>query len=126
LADVRAWYEERTARAGLVHLEPLWGEPPSRLVREVVDLGYRVVVVSADLERGRADWVGRELTRDLIEEVEAHGADPCGEHGEFHTFVFDGPELRRPLSVERGEVVEMEGHRLIDLILAPDEPGPIR
>lgn len=117
LADVRAWYEERTVAAGLEHLEPLWGLDPGELVQDVVALGYRPVVVSVDLERGRPEWLGRELSLSLIREIEDVGADPCGEHGEYHTFVWDGPEFRRPVPIVRGEEVEMEGHRLLDLTL---------
>ena len=61
LADVRAWYEERTKAAKLRHVEPLWGGPPGELVREVLSLGYRATVVSVDLAKADADWVGREL-----------------------------------------------------------------
>lgn len=120
LEGVRAWYEERTSRAGLTHVEPLWGREPGELVRDVVALGYRALVVSVDLERGKPGWLGRELTLPLIAEIEAAGVDPCGEHGEFHTFVRDGPGFRRPLPVTRGEEVEMEGHRLLDLTLDQD------
>lgn len=115
LVDVRAWYEERTTGAGLAHREPLWGEPPAELVREVVERGYRARVVSVDLARGDPDWVGRPLDAALVAEVEARGADPCGEHGEFHTFVHDGPGFRTPVPVRTGRVVEMHGHRLVDL-----------
>lgn len=117
LADVRAWYEERTTAAGFVHEEPLWDGRPSELVRDFIAQGYRAVVVSVDLERGDPDWVGRELTLPLVEEIEARGADPCGERGEYHTFVFDGPDFHRPLRIEQGETVEMHGHRLVDLTL---------
>lgn len=118
LADVREWYEARTTAAGLEHREPLWGESPADLVREVLDLGYRAVVVSVDLDRGDPAWVGRPLDHDLVARIEAHGADPCGEHGEFHTFVHDGPGFRRAVPVATGEVVEMRGHRLVDLVMA--------
>lgn len=117
LDGVRAWYEERTRAAGLEHVEPLWGEEPSELVRELIALGYRATVVSVDLERGDPAWLGRELTLSLVDEIEATGADPCGEHGEYHTFVWDGPDFHRPLPIRTGEVVEMEGHRLVDLSL---------
>jgi uncharacterized protein (TIGR00290 family) len=116
LADVRAWYEERTKAAKLKHVEPLWGAPPGELVREVVSLGYRATVVSVDLARGDAKWVGQELTLPLVKEMEGKGVDPCGEQGEYHTFVFDGPLFRTPVLVATGEVVEQEGHRLIDLV----------
>ena len=116
LTDVRAWYEERTVAAGLRHLDPLWEEDPGAVAREFVGLGYRAVVVSVDLERGDPDWLGRELDRGLIRAIESRGADPCGEHGEYHTFVWDGPAFREPVPFRRGEEVEMEGHRLLDLL----------
>lgn len=116
LEGVRAWYEERTAAAGLEHLEPLWGREPAELVREFVELGYRAVVVSVDLESGDPAWLGEEVDHDLLDALEARGADPCGEHGEYHTFVWDGPEFEAPVAFRRGREVEMEGHRLLDLI----------
>ncbi|MBW3533861.1 MAG: ATP-binding protein [Gemmatimonadetes bacterium] len=117
LADVRAWYEERVRAAGLEHVEPLWGEPPADLVRDVVRLRYRALVVSVDLEQGRPSWLGRELDDALVAEMEAHGADPCGERGEYHTFVHDGPAFSSAVPVARGDEVEMKGHRLLDLVL---------
>ncbi len=122
LADVRAWYEERVRAAGLEHLEPLWGEAPAALAAEVVGLGYRATVVSVDLELGEPAWLGRALDRDFLEAVEAHGADPCGERGEYHTFVHDGPAFAHPLPVVPGEEVEMKGHRLLDLTLGSTAP----
>lgn len=116
LREIREWYRERTTAAGLLHREPLWGEEPGRTVREFVALGYRATVVSVDLERGDPRWLGRELDTELIEEIEAWGADPCGEHGEYHTFVWDGPCFCEPVSLLRGEEVEIEGHRVLDLI----------
>ncbi len=117
LTGIREWYEERTTEAGLLHREPLWGGQPGAVVREFVELGFRATVVSVDLELGDPAWLGEEIDLDLIHSIEAHGADPCGEHGEYHTFVRDGPLFERPVSVRRGEEVEIEGHRLLDLIL---------
>jgi uncharacterized protein (TIGR00290 family) len=116
LADVRAWYEDRTSGAGLKHVEPIWGEPPGELAREVVALGYRATVVSVDLAQGDADWVGRELDLGLVDAVERHGADACGERGEYHTFVSDGPAFRAPVPFRAGELVTMKGHRFVDLV----------
>lgn len=117
LADVRDWYDERVVGAGLEHHEPLWGQPPGELVRDVIAHGYRSLIVSVDLAAGRREWLGHELTLDMVRSIEEAGADACGENGEYHTFVWDGPEFRRPLPIEPGEIVEMEGHSLIDLTL---------
>ena len=116
LADVRAWYEERTRARGFEHVEPLWGEPPEALVAEVIERGYRAIIVSVDLQRGRRDWLGRELTSALAAEIASvDGADPAGEHGEYHTYVFDGSLFQRPVGVRPGETLEMKGHALVDL-----------
>jgi uncharacterized protein (TIGR00290 family) len=116
LQDVRAWYEERTRRSGLKHVEPLWGQRPGELVREVLALGYRPKIVSVDLARADASWAGRELSLSLVAEMESRGVDPCGERGEYHTFVFDGPLFHSPVQVQTGEAVEQNGHRLVDLV----------
>lgn len=117
LEDIREWYEERVTGRGLEHVEPLWRGNPARLVREFVNLGYRGRVVSVMLEAGDPGWLGRELDAELVEEILAREeVDPCGERGEFHSFVWDGPLFRRAVSVRAGETVEMEGHRLLDLV----------
>jgi uncharacterized protein (TIGR00290 family) len=118
LADVRAWYEERVTAAGLEHFEPLWGGAPGELAREVVDLGYRAVVVSVDLEQGDGSWLGRAVDSELLAEIERHGADACGERGEYHTFVWDGPGFVRPVACRVGRVVSEKAHRLVDLVPA--------
>ncbi len=119
LQDVRAWYEERVHAVGLEHVEPLWGEPAVELAWEVVERGYHAIVVSVDLEQRAASFLGREFDADLVTEMTTiDDLDPCGEHGEYHTFVFDGPEFRHPIEFTQGETVEIEGHRFIDLVPA--------
>ncbi|MFQ5888555.1 MAG: diphthine--ammonia ligase [Gemmatimonadota bacterium] len=128
LADVREWYETRTRRLGLDHVEPLWGEDPGRLAREAVEAGIRATIVSVDLAQADAAWLGCGLSEKLIREMEeSTGADPCGEHGEYHTFVHDGPDFRWPLRLRAGDIFEAENHRLLDLILDPEarSAGPV-
>jgi diphthine-ammonia ligase len=118
LADVRGWYEERVRAAGLEHVEPLWGEAPATLVREVVARGYQAIVTC--IEEGKADpgWLGQPLTEQLVADFERAGIDPCGELGEYHTLVCDGPLFRTPLRVQLGEVHSDAGFRQVDVALA--------
>ena len=117
LADVRAWYEERVTRSGLEHVELLWGEPPMELLYEIVERGYRGLLVSVDLAMPAARFLGRELDADLLTDIGiTDDLDPCGERGEFHTFIYDGPEFRHAVAFDRGETLEIEGHRFIDLL----------
>ncbi len=116
LADVRAWYEERTTAKGLAHLEPLWGEPVGLLAREVVQRGYHAILTSVELARARESWLGQPLSEALIAEFESAGIDASGERGEYHTFVSSGPLFHAPLAVRLGERVSMPGYALIDLL----------
>ena len=117
LADVRGWYEERVRAAGLEHVEPLWGEPPIELVYEVVERGYRALIVGVDVHRAAARFLGRELDADILTELGiAEGLDPSGERGEYHTFVHDGPAFATPIAFRPGEVRETDTHRLLDLL----------
>lgn len=117
LADVRAWYEERTTGTGLRHVEPLWGMAPADVVAEFVATGYRARITSVDLERLPREWLGCELDADLLARLKATpGVDAAGEHGEYHTFVHDGPLFRNPLVCAAGAAFETETHALLDLL----------
>jgi uncharacterized protein (TIGR00290 family) len=118
LADVRQWYEDRVLAAGLDHVEPLWGDAPIELVHEVVERGYRAVIVSVDLKQNAARFLGRELDADLLTEIGiTDNLDACGERGEYHTYVFDGPTFKKPVPFTRGQKVEIDGHQFVDLML---------
>jgi uncharacterized protein (TIGR00290 family) len=122
LADVRAWYEERTTARGFQHIEPLWGSSPSALVREFVGRGHRARVVSVYLTCGRREWLGREFSADFIAELEnCENVDVCGERGEYHSFAFGGPLFRAPLKLEAEAQLEMENHLILDVTLANGE-----
>lgn len=117
LADVRAWYEERTTAAGFVHREPLWGEAPAQLVRAYLARGYKALLTCIELARARPAWLGAQMDEALVREFEQAGIDPCGERGEYHTFVYDGPLFARPLPVHAGSVSEAAGFRMLDVHL---------
>jgi uncharacterized protein (TIGR00290 family) len=104
LEEIRAYREERMSRAGMRCLFPVWGRPTNLLAGEFLDLGFRAVVVCVDTNSIHADFAGREYDRDFLNDLPA-GADPCGENGEFHTFVYDGPIFSRPVRACRGEKV---------------------
>ncbi len=117
LDDVREWYERRVNAAGLEHVEPLWGAPAVEIAWEVVERGYRAVVVSVNLSERATQFLGCEFDADLVTQISVvDHMDPCGERGEYHTFVFDGPEFRDPVGFTRGQVTEHDGHRFLDLL----------
>ncbi len=104
LADVRAWREALCARHGWSILTPLFGRDTTALAREMLDGGLRTYLCCVDTQQLDARFAGRLFDADLLAELPA-GADPCGENGEFHTLVEDGPMFSGPLDLQHGETV---------------------
>lgn len=105
--DTNREFPERVcAAAGLVAVEPLWGESTPDLYREFVATGADARLVTVRDRFFDADWLGRRLTLDLLPEFEVRGVDACGEYGEYHTVVVNGPLFARPLEVRFGQCVQ--------------------
>jgi uncharacterized protein (TIGR00290 family) len=102
----RDWEEKVCAAAGLAAVLPLWGAPRRPLVDEFLALGYRARVVCVDARMLDASFCGREFDARFVADLPA-GVDACGENGEFHTFVFDGPRFARPVPHEVVRVHEL-------------------
>ncbi len=115
LEDVRRYREERLRPLGVEPLFPLWGEPTPRLARAMLDAGLRAIVTCVDPRQAPASLAGRPWDATLLASLPA-SADPCGERGEFHTFVWDGPMFVAPVPVAVGEVVERDGFVFADLV----------
>jgi uncharacterized protein (TIGR00290 family) len=108
LADIRAYRERMLVRIGMRALFPLWLRDTRALAHQFVRLGYRAVLVCVDANQLAAEFSGREFDAELLRDLPP-GVDPCGENGEFHTFVYAGPELRRAVPHVRGPVVVRDG-----------------
>jgi uncharacterized protein (TIGR00290 family) len=114
LQDLRDYRERNLARAGLQAIFPLWKRDTHELAREFCALRFRAITVCIDPAKLDRRFAGRKLTPQFFADLPAD-VDPCGENGEFHTFVFDGPIFRNPIAVERVEVVERDGFIFCDL-----------
>jgi uncharacterized protein (TIGR00290 family) len=120
LEDVRRYREERMRPSGIRPIFPLWGSATDRLALEMIDHGFRMVVTCVDPRCVPKELAGREYDRDFLNALPAD-ADPCGENGEFHTFVFDGPIFKEKLQVEVGEIVDRDGFVFADIVERPCE-----
>jgi uncharacterized protein (TIGR00290 family) len=121
LEDVRAFRETKLAQVGMQARFPLWGQPTLQVARRFIELGFQAVLTCVDTEQLGSEFVGRDYDRRLLDELPA-GVDPCGENGEFHTFVTAGPILARPLAVERGQVVLQDSRfAYCDLLPRPSQ-----
>jgi len=104
LEDVRRYREERLTPLGFEGAFPLWGLPTNVLARDFVDRGFEARLVCVDTTQLDASFAGRVFDHALLDELPAR-VDPCGERGEFHTFVSNGPGFATPVAYEVGEIV---------------------
>jgi diphthamide synthase (EF-2-diphthine--ammonia ligase) len=117
LTDIRAYRERQLENSGLQPIFPVWGMPTRELAHSMIKSVVRAKLTCVDPKLLAAEFVGREFDEQLLSEFPPN-IDPCGENGEFHTFVYAGPMFRHGLSVEVGEIVSRDGFVFADLTLA--------
>jgi len=114
LEDIRKYREEKITQIDLTPVFPIWGKDTVNLAREMLGIGFRAVICCVDPRKLDAQFVGREFNSSLVRDLPAN-VDPCGENGEFHTFVYDGPIFTKPIRVQVGERVMRDGFQFADL-----------
>jgi uncharacterized protein (TIGR00290 family) len=113
LEDLRTWREANLGRSGMRGIFPIWNLETSALADEVISLGYRARLSCVE-ERLGPSFAGREYDQELLRDLPA-GVDPCGENGEFHSFVYDGPIFRNAVAVRVEETVRRDGRYFAEL-----------
>jgi len=115
LEDVRRYREESLRDSGLTPLFPLWQRPTAAVAQELLSLGVRAVITCVDPKQAPRELAGCWYDEALLASLPS-GVDPCGENGEFHTFVVDGPGFARSVDVAVGETVERDGFVFTDVV----------
>jgi uncharacterized protein (TIGR00290 family) len=104
LQEVKQYRDERLALAGMTGLYPIWMRDTGELVSTFIDLGFRAILCCVDTQAIDASFAGREIDQALLRDL-PDSADPCGENGEYHSFVYAGPIFKRPIPCRAGERV---------------------
>ena len=115
LTDVRAYREKQLENSGLQPIFPVWGMPTQELAIRMINSGVRAKLTCIDSKALAPEFAGRDFDEQLLADLPPE-IDPCGENGEFHTFVYAGPMLEGDLSVELGETVSRDGFVFADLL----------
>jgi uncharacterized protein (TIGR00290 family) len=115
LADIREYRQRMLAGSGIVPRFPLWGQRTDVLATEMCDAGVRAVITCVDPRVLPAEFAGRAFDAQFLADLPP-SVDPCGERGEFHTFVWDAPGFSSPIAIEVGEVVERDGFVFCDIL----------
>jgi uncharacterized protein (TIGR00290 family) len=104
LDDLKKYREKKLAEVGMRGIFPIWKQDTGELARSFIELGFKAVITCVDSHHLEKDFAGREFDRQFLADLPP-GVDPCGENGEFHSFVYDGPIFRGPIAHQKGEVV---------------------
>jgi uncharacterized protein (TIGR00290 family) len=117
LQDIRDYREAKLKPAGVTPVFPLWFLPTDALAKQMISDCVEAYVATVDLKKLPASFAGRRFDRALLRDL-PKGVDPCGENGEFHTFVAAGPMMKGRIAVKAGETVERDGFAYADLLPA--------
>ena len=117
------WEEKVCAKADIISYLPLWGGARPALLHEFITLGYKALIVRVNENKLNRKFLGRIIDGGIVGEFQKIGIDPCGENGEYHTIVVDGPIFSRPLSVEAGSSLDTEcsGYCTMDIHVRIDK-----
>ena len=117
LQDLREYRRRNLAKVGMKGIFPIWSRDTTEIVRTFIALGFKAYLTCVDSEKLGREFAGRPIDADLIRDL-PDGVDPCGENGEFHSYVYDGPILQRAVDLNFGEVVLLDVRYFADLIPA--------
>jgi uncharacterized protein (TIGR00290 family) len=117
LRDIRDYRERQLAGTGIKPLFPLWEIPTGNLAEQMIDAGLKAKITCIDPSRLDRSYAGRDFGPGFLANLPA-GVDPCGENGEFHTFVYACPDFAQPMDVSTGEIVERDGFVFADVVPA--------
>ncbi len=115
LEDIKEYRESKLKGTGIEPLFPLWGEDTKDLAEKIIKSGLKAKITCIDPSRVSADFAGKDFDNKFLAEL-PETVDPCGENGEFHTFVFDAPIFKNPLKIITGKLVERDGFVFTDLV----------
>jgi len=115
LEDLRDFRIKSLAQIGMDSIYPIWKTNTAENMKKIIDLGFKVILTCVDLNVLDKSFVGREIDEDFLKDLPSN-VDPCGENGEFHTFVYDGPIFKEKINFKKGEIVQKESFCFCDLI----------
>ena len=118
LEEHKSWVDRICNDMDIIPIEPLWNLPAEKVIKEFIDTGFKAIVISAKADIFEEDFLGREINYDLINEIKKKNICCCGENGEFHTFVYDGPIFKKKIIINETEKILKEGfwkHWFLDI-----------
>lgn len=116
LIDLRDWVEDVCSSEGMVVISPLWNRPTEDLLAEFIKAGFKSVITSVQADKLDSSWIGRLIDENFVRDLQKiKGVDLCGENGEYHSFVFDGPTFKKKIKILKTEKVLRNNYWFLDI-----------
>ncbi|SES62024.1 TIGR00289 family protein [Methanococcoides vulcani] len=116
LQETRNLMERICGDLGIKLIEPLWGNDPEKILLEFIDYGFEATIVSADSNLFDKEWIGRKVDRDFLKYLKDNNIDVCGENGEYHTFVTDGPLFKKKIKITSSRTIIRDRFWFLDIL----------
>lgn len=116
LQEHKDWVERVCGELGIEAVEPLWGEEPERILLDFINRGFEAIIVSAKADLFGEEWIGRKIDRDFFKYLKENNIDICGENGEYHTLVVDGPMFKKKIRITEKKSITREGCWFLDTV----------
>jgi diphthine-ammonia ligase len=115
LQEHKDWIDRVCGEVGVKALLPLWGIDSDKLLNDFIEAGFKAIIVSVKAKFLGKEWLGKQVDKKLAAELKQLAIDVCGEAGEFHTFVYDGPPFKKPVKIGRTAVIARDDHWTLDI-----------
>jgi len=116
LEEHKDWVERVCGELGIEAIEPLWGQEPERILLDFIDGGFEAIIVSAKRELFDRKWIGRNVDREFFKYLKENSIDICGENGEYHTLVVNGPMFKKKIRITESKSISRNGYWFLDTL----------
>jgi len=116
LQEHKDWVDRVCGELGIEAIEPLWGRDPEKVILEFIDAGFEAIIVSAKSDLFDKEWIGHKANRIFLKYLKESDIDVCGENGEYHTLVTDGPLFKKKIRITKSKPIKKGGHWFLDII----------
>jgi len=114
LQENRGWVERVCGELGIEAIEPLWGKDPEEILSDFTNAGFEAVIISAQSKFIGREWIGRQVDTHFVEYLKAKNICPCGENGEYHTLLINGPMFKKRIEITEAKTINRDGYWFLD------------
>ncbi len=116
LDEHKEWVERVCGELGIEAIEPLWGRSTESIITDFIDAGFEAIIVGAQARLIDQEWLGRRVDRDFMDYLKSKNIDLCGENGEYHTLVLNGPLFERRIEVTESKIIKRDNYWFLDTL----------